>query len=235
MKIINCQQGDATWIKARLGLPTASNFDKIVTPTGQLSKQARGYMYRLIAEKLLGEPLDDIGNLSAVLRGRELEAEATSMYEFERDVETEPCGLITTDNGRLGCSPDRLIIGQAGAVELKCPAPQTHICYLIEGFGNDYIPQVQGQMLVAELDWVDRYSHHSELPPVLHRTPRDEPYIAKLRDALDQFCAAYDRTLEQVRARGYFEDRERIKPAAHRGPGLEAAFGLPPLTTSGAG
>lgn len=34
--------------------------------------------------------------------------------------------------------------------------------------------------------------------------------------------------LEAVKARGYFEERDRI----HRGPGLEAAFGLPPLETA---
>ena len=228
MKIHDVAEGSEQWLRLRLGIPTASNFHKIVTPTGKLSTQARSYMYQLIAERLLREPVEDIGNLYYVARGRELEPQAIHAYEFERDIETKPCGFITTDNGRIGCTPDRLIVGQSAAVELKCPAPHTHICYLIEGFGTDYVPQVQGQMLVGEFGWIDRYSYHPNLPPVLVRTHRDEPFITKLREALDQFCAAFDRTLETVKARGYFEDRERIKPV-HRGPGLEAAFGLPPL------
>jgi hypothetical protein len=41
MKIHNCTQGTEEWRKLRAGIPTASEFHKIITPkTGQLSKQA---------------------------------------------------------------------------------------------------------------------------------------------------------------------------------------------------
>jgi len=221
-KIHNVPQGSDAWLALRLGIPTASNFHKIVTPTGKLSTQARGYMFTLIAERLLGYSVEEIGNLHWIARGKELEPKAITMYEFERDVETEPVGFVTTDDGRMGCSPDRLIKNRPGALELKCPAPQTHICYMIDGFGTDYVPQVQGQMLIGEWEWVDRYSHHPDLPPVLQRTLRDDAFIAKLRDALDAFCEQYDRTLEKVKARGYFE--ERAKPGDYVG----REFDLPP-------
>lgn len=225
MKVHNVAQGSEAWLKLRLGIPTASNFHKIVTPTGKLSTQARSYMFSLIAEQLLGYPMDNLDNIAWIARGKQLEPQAVEMYEFDRDVETDPVGFITTDDGRIGCTPDRLIRGHKAALELKCPAPNTHICYMVDGFGTDYIPQAQGQMYVGGFDWVDRYSYHPELPPVLHRTCRDDAFIEKLDRALTHFCDEKAAVLAKVRARGYFEEREQI----HRGPGLEAAFGLPEI------
>ena len=43
MKEIQVEQGSNEWIAARLGLPTASNFDKIITPGGKLSTSSRKY------------------------------------------------------------------------------------------------------------------------------------------------------------------------------------------------
>lgn len=227
MRVHNVAQGGTEWHKLRLGIPTASCFHRIVTPAGKLSTQARNYMFTLIAEELLGYPLDNLQNIAVIARGKELEPRAVEMYEFERDVETSPVGFITTDDGRIGCTPDRLITDQPGALEIKCPSPHTHIGYMIDGFGNDYIPQAQGQMYVGEFEWVDRYSHHPELPPVLHRTYRDDAFIERLDRALAKFCDEKAAALAAVKARGYFEERERT--TLHQGPGLEEAFGLPPM------
>lgn len=214
MKIHDVAQGSGDWLKLRLGIPTASQFHRIVTPTGQFSKQSRAYAHYLLAEQLLNYSLESLQNLEWIARGKDIEPQAVRMYEFEQDAETAPVGFITTDDLRLGATPDRLIVGSAGALEVKCPAPQTHVGYMIEGFGADYVPQVQGQMLVGEFDFVDRYSHHPELPPVLLRTHRDEPYIAKLRAALAEFCDHKDEALEAIRAKGYFAEKRRLLTAA---------------------
>ena len=58
MIALDLQQGSAEWVKARLGIPTASQFSRIITSTGKLSGQADGYMHELLAESLLGEPAD---------------------------------------------------------------------------------------------------------------------------------------------------------------------------------
>lgn len=207
-------QGSPEWISLRLGIPTASMFHRIITPAKlQYSSQARGYMFWLIAERLLNRQLDSLQNLEWIARGKELEPEAVRAYEFQHDVQTEPCGFLTTDDGRIGATPDRLLIGQAAAVELKCPAPQTHIEYMIDGFGSDYIVQVQGQMLVGELEFVDRWSYHPELPPHPQRTYRDERVIGALRDGLSRFLDEYDLCLESVKARGFFEHRKMTTAA----------------------
>jgi hypothetical protein len=55
MKIHNVDQGSPEWHALRCGVPTASEFSKILTPkTMKLSEQAPAYMYRLLGEWMLG-------------------------------------------------------------------------------------------------------------------------------------------------------------------------------------
>lgn len=207
-KILNMEQGSTEWLGVRLGIPTASMFHKIMTPkTMKFSTQARGYAFQLIAEKLLNESGTSLDSLEWIARGKELEPQAVKMFEFEQEIKTEPVGFIVTDDGRMGATPDRLIAGHAAALEIKCPKPSTHIEYLIDGFGADYMPQVQGQAFIGEFEWVARYSFHPAMPPMLVKTYRDEPYIAALRDAVDQFCDMKDELLEKVKALGFFAER----------------------------
>ena len=225
MKIHRVEQGTPEWLALRLGIPTASEFHKILTPKkGQLSSQTRGYAFRLVTERLLNRSLDSIEGLQWVERGKELEPEAVRMYEFENEVQTEPVGFITTDDGLIGASPDRLIIGQPAGLEIKCPAPQTHIEYMVDGFGADYRVQVQGQMLVGGFEWVDRYSFHPEMPPVKQRTERDEPFISLLEEALAEFNAMVAKMLEEVKERGFFRERARILTPAEAEYGERSGF-----------
>jgi hypothetical protein len=211
-------QGSAEWYAARLGIPTSSNFDKIITPAkGDFSKSARAYAYYLAAEAILRTPLESISHLEWVGRGKEMEPLAVKQYAFTEDAAVRTVGFITTDDGQIGCSPDRLVDVQdsagrwlRGGLEVKCPAPQTHIAYLVDGPGDNYKPQVQGQLYVAELDFVDFYSFHPSMPPVLRRTYRDEPYIAKLAAALRQFCDMKQEILALCRKVGFFAASDHV-------------------------
>ena len=212
MKIINVEQGSPEWLQARMGVATASEFEKIVTPTGKPSAQAAKYAYKLAVETLLGQiyddqgrPMGDIGNLPAVLRGKALEPQAAADYEFETGWKTTKVGLLVTDDGRIGASPDRIIeTGNdlKGALELKCPMPATHMAYLIEGFGKDYEVQVQGQMYVGGFDFVDRVSYLPGAPSVCVRTHRNEAWMKILQTELSKFTELLDRILEKARAAG---------------------------------
>lgn len=211
MIIHDVEQGTEAWHQIRRGIPTASRFDEILTPkTGKLSASSRKYMYWLIAEKLLNRSLESIDNLEWVTHGRESEPDAVNAYEFQYEVQTKPVGFITSDDLRWGASPDRLIVGENGGLEVKCPAPQTMIGYMLDGFGDAYKVQVQGQMLVAELDWVDRFAWHPEMPPVRIRTYRDDAYIAQLRVALTQFCDEMDVLVEKIKSLGMFTGHARV-------------------------
>lgn len=178
----------ADWFKMRLGIPTASEFHKIVTPGGQVSKQAEGYAHALLAEMMLGRPLDSV-ETQYMTRGQDLEEKAITAYEFFTGVETEPGGFVTNGSLTIGCSPDRLI-GADGILEMKVPAPNTHVGYLVSrDFGKEKKPQTQGQLFVTGREWVDLMSFHPEMPPLIVRVARDEKYIDLLTTALNAFTA----------------------------------------------
>ena len=58
---LDVQQGTDAWARARIGIPTASCFDKIITPkTMKPSASAKDYLHLKLAEWLLQAPLDVI-------------------------------------------------------------------------------------------------------------------------------------------------------------------------------
>ena len=214
MKMFSVEPGSADWLKVRLGIPTASNFHKILTPAKlDFSKQARGYAFKLIAEKMLNESLDSIDYIDHVQRGKDLEPDAVKMFELVEEKETAPVGFITLDDMSAGATPDRLIVGEAAALECKCPSPWVHLEYLVDGFGADYIVQVQGQAYVGEFDYVSRWSYHPAFPPVLVKTYRDEMIIAKLRDGLNRFNDMKAEIEMKVRASGFIEQHPSLLTA----------------------
>ncbi len=206
MKIVPCVQNTDEWIAARLGIPTASEFHRIITAVkGDLSKSARKYAAGLVAETLLGHPLERApGTPWAMERGKQLEPLAIQQYAFTNDVEVRRVGFVTTDNGKIGCSPDGLIVGTKGGLEVKCTLDENHMSIFMDGPGDDYKQQVQGNLAIAELEWWDLYAYHPELPPVTLRTYRDEPYIAKMGAALTEFLEIRDAMLAKAMASGFF-------------------------------
>ena len=215
MKIIECVQGSDEWLNARLGIPTASEFHRIITAVkGDLSKSARKYAAGLVAEALLGKPLEKPpGSLWVMERGKLLEPLAVQQYGFVNDCEVRRVGLVTTDDGRVGGSPDGLILGTRGGLEVKCTLDENHMSIFADGPGDDYKQQVQGNLAICELEWWDLYAYHPELPPVTIRTYRDEPYIDKMRLALTEFLDIRDAMLAKARASGFFESQTILEAA----------------------
>lgn len=207
MIIHDCEQGSNEWMLARAGRPTASEFSKIITPaTGKYLASARPYQLRLLVEKMLRIMPEDISNLPHVAHGNALEPTAVAAYEFERQVTTKKIGFITTDDGRYGASPDRLLVEINGGLEIKCPSPAVHLGYWADGFGTEYHCQRQGQMLVAELDFIDMFSYCPQLPSRTERFGRDEEFLTKMRDCLDRFCDEMGQLEERLRGTGFFDE-----------------------------
>ena len=184
MSIIHhVEQGTDEWRALRVGKPTASNFSMIVTPKGwQLSKQAERYANRLVAELIMGVPMDDVGS-DFMERGAELEAEARAWYEFDRGVTVDPGGFITDDALRWGGSPDGLI-GEVGGLEIKCRNAENHVAALLGGTIADET-QVIGNLWVSEREWWDTVAYCPGFPTVVQRTERDDPDVAAKMIALD--------------------------------------------------
>jgi len=170
-----------------------------MTPrTRKLSASWKGYACQLIAERLLNIPTETIKNIEWMERGKLLEPEAVQRFEVVNDVVTVPITFIKTDDGTMGCSPDRGIFGSdpdrpLKVLECKCPAAHTHLQYLLFGHGTDeksqdkYKCQVQGQMMIAEVDEAIFYSYHPAGPALTLKTPRYDSFIKDLRSAIDEF------------------------------------------------
>jgi hypothetical protein len=202
MIVHDVEQGSKEWARLRMGIPTASNFHKIITPGGKPSKQAEAYRHHLLAEMLIGLPID-APTTAWMDRGVEMEDEAVCFYEFERDVAVRKIGFVTDDAVTLGASPDRLI-GEDGLLEIKCPSPAVHVGYLMaEGPDDDYRVQLQGQMLVTGRDWVDICAYHPAMPSVIVRVVRNEEFMEKLTEALSLFCAQLRADVDKLEGLGY--------------------------------
>lgn len=187
MRILDFPQGSDEWHKARSIIPTASNFGRILTPTGKKSDQADGYANQIIASMLLGKSAETFKGNAATQNGNEQEIHAIEYYEFQKDVETTKVGLCINENGTYGASPDRLV-GKDGVLEIKCPEPKTHIEYILDGeIATKYKPQTQGQLLVLKRDWVDTCSYHPEIKGVITPIERDDNYISLLHETLEEF------------------------------------------------
>lgn len=193
---IDVVQGTTEWAQQRIGIVTASAADKIITPTGKPSSQAEKYAWQLLAEQLLGEPLDNATS-GFMQRGTILEQRAVDFYELQKDVDTIPAGFVLRDDRRVGASPDRLI-GSDGLLEIKIPKADTHIGYLLDSEGIGYRAQVQTQLWVCERTYCDTLSWHPELPPALVRQHRDEKFIAALAAAVEQFNEMLDEAKEKL-------------------------------------
>lgn len=185
MKIHEVEQGTIEWMQARLGIPTASQFDRIITAKKLKPSSAQTkYRAELLAEWLLGQPLE-WGTSAWMERGVDLESEARRYYELQEDADVRRVGFVTHENGLVGGSPDGLV-GDDGILEIKCPAAHTHVAYML-GEDPDYIGQVQGYMWLTERDWTDVLSYNPHLPPVINRVHRDEKYAEALVPELEKF------------------------------------------------
>jgi hypothetical protein len=183
MQILNHAQGSDEWLKARLGVATASNFDKIITSTGKESATLEKYALQLATEKMLVE-LEPSYKSDAMSRGNELEPVARETYQQATFEQVQEVGLMLSDCGNYGYSSDGLI-GDDGLIEIKCPLATTHFKYLLDNkCPTDYWQQVQGGLWVSDRNWIDFVSFNPNFKEdrqlFVIRVTRNEEFIEKL-------------------------------------------------------
>lgn len=196
----NFEQGSVEWFKARCGMLTASEFDKILTPTLKIASNAkeRLHLWELAAQRISGyvEPqyMSD-----AMLRGHEDEFRARELYSKHYAPVTE-CGFVTNDRWgfTLGCSPDGLV-GEPGMIEVKSRCQKYQVQTLCEFHAGGTIPddfmlQVQGELLVTGRQWCDLISYSGGLPMV---TIRVEPDLA-IQEAIVDAAAKFESRINAV-------------------------------------
>lgn len=195
--LFDVEQGTDEWHRCRLGIPTASEFASVLAK-GQ-GKMRRTYMLKLLGERLTGEPAESYSN-AHMERGKVMEDEARKLYEFVHDTELTRVGFIR--NGDKGCSPDSLI-GENGMLEVKTKLPHLQLeAILSDRLPPEHVAQVQGQLWVAEREYVDFVSYWPKTPLFVKRVPRDEFYINELAAEVERFCAELDDLTERLVRQG---------------------------------
>lgn len=205
LQIFNCEQGSEDWIACRLGIPTASEFATVMAKGkgGGDSKTRRTYMLKLAGERLTQQRMYSYSN-DHMERGKEMEAEARDLYAMVSDVEPVQVGFLR--RGDAGASPDSLI-GDAGLLEIKTKLAHLQLeCLLDDELPPEHKAQCQGQLWIAEREWVDFCSYWPGLPLFRHRVYRDEAYIKQIATAVDAFNAEMLELISKVN--GYSQRKE---------------------------
>jgi len=196
---VDVESRSAEWFALREGIPTASEFYKIITPrTGQLSAQADLYIGELIAEMIV-KP-DDVDS-HWMERGRRLEQEAIDWYSFHTDTDVQPGGIIFLNDKSAAVSPDSRI-GSKGLLEVKCLKPSHHVNYLLQGhLPSEFRPQTHGALYISQREWLDFVLYCPGFKHLLVRVVPDD-YTERVATALWQFInrlnAAKSRIFEGV-------------------------------------
>jgi len=200
MKILEMEQGTQEWLEARLGCPSGSGFSKLITASGTPSSSAESYINGLIAELVTGESTP-MHVTEWMQRGTELEPFARMNYELETDNEVTEVGFCMHETLRCGVSPDGLV-GDAGGIEIKCPAPPTHVKYLRKGtLPSEYKAQVMGCLWITGREWWDFMSYHPQMPNLLIRVHRDEEYINQLERLVTHACQIIEKEVADIKER----------------------------------
>jgi hypothetical protein len=207
MTVHSVAQGTQSWLDLRKGIPTASRFDGIMTPGRKKSESAEKYMQHLLAERILGRPIEGFKSKYMEL-GNEYESRAVASYELANDCETEKVGFVTIDDGKIGCSPDRFIVDAPdGMLECKAPSPAVHVSYLLaaSGASKEYKVQLQGELWCCERDWVDIISYSPGMPDASFRVYRDEEFILELAAHVRAFSCRLEELAADFTERGWIK------------------------------
>lgn len=198
MIVHECQQGDDTWWNLHHGRPTAGHASRIVTPKKwDYAAAAHGYICELIAGTYLPPMRSDFATC-AMLNGLRIEPEARRFFTFSENVEVEEVGFITTDDGRYGCSPDAIVVGEPAGLEIKCPEPKQHVNYcLCGGVPPEYLPQIHFGLYVTGFDCWHFLSYCPPLPELLVRVERDEK-TEQLGAHLEKFWGEYQKAKRKI-------------------------------------
>lgn len=181
-------QNSPEWVKARLGLITASVAAKLLTANFALAdnETSRKLCTILAVERATGmkEPDKSCWNFE---RGHMLEPIAKGYYSANRE-QISDCGLFTAEvmpGVTIGASPDGLV-GEDGLVEVKSQDYAIHAgCILSGEVPKIYRPQIQTQLLVTGRKWVDFISFCPGLPLFIKRVYPDADLQNTLKTAFE--------------------------------------------------
>lgn len=199
MIIHDVEQGSTQWLYKRCGIPTASEFNNLVTPKRlevRRGQQMDAYVAFKLAERWGGPIMSFHGG--TLEQGTLIEEAAFNWYQWDI-AKIKRVGFITTDDGRIGCSPDAWHLDDTAGVEIKSPQRPNQVKYLLAGqVPPEYVMQVQGSMLVTGLELWRFCAYSRHLPCLVLNVHRDEAIQEALHDALQLFHEKFDAGMERL-------------------------------------
>lgn len=184
------QQGCEDWFELRKGCVTASEFQTVLAG----GKTRETYLRKKAGEVLSGVVNETLQPSFAMQRGKLEEPEARDYFSRTRFVDVKQCGFVRRQlksGSFVGCSPDGLF--DDAVLELKSKRQDLAMADRENGYNPSILPaehvaQCQGALWVTGLARVELLVYSKGMPYQLHyAAARDEPYIAKLEAAVEQF------------------------------------------------
>ena len=211
MKIIDIPQRSPEWFDARNAcLVTASDAGPWLFGTDKVSQKARkARIYKYLRNQMIAtiprdewerkKAEDDEKRMSfnpSVQRGVEQEDEARNLWSDIHGIAVDTPGMLTTDCGLFGASPDG--ITKTGGLEIKCPDPETLIAWHhVNEMPSQHFDQCMFSLAVTGLDTWHFMGYFRGMPPFLCVVERDsyteriEAGMAALRAELEQTREAF--------------------------------------------
>lgn len=199
---IHCDydQGSGKWLEARCGMLTASELDRIITPTLKVADnpKSRAHLWELAAQRISGY-VEPAYISDAMLRGQEDEIHAREAYS-KHYAPVQVCGFVTNNKWgfTLGCSPDGLV-GDDGLIEVKSSCQRLHVQRVCEHYETgeppaDFMLQIQGQLLITERKWCDLLLRCGGLPQTKIRVVPNQ----RMQDAILDAAAKFEARINEV-------------------------------------
>lgn len=206
----NLTQGSDEWLKARLGILTASEMKRIVTPaTIKAAKNdtARAHLYEIAAQRITQHVEPSYIN-DDMMRGWEDEELAVQEYAKAYGPIMR-CGFVVNDKWgfKIGCSPDALV-GDDGGWECKSRRAHLQVKTILEHMPIDggefdeskatipgeFAVQVQTSLLVTERSWWDFTSYSGGLPMITIRVYPDP----EIQNAIVEIAGDFERQVQEA-------------------------------------
>lgn len=204
--ILNEQQGSDAWLKARLGVITASNAHALLlsknSKTPKYKEARETYMLQLINEICTGQH-EEI-NAKALEWGKLNEDAAIAAYELISGKEVEKISLVYKDESRrAGASADFRLPGQNHGGECKCPINGiNHLNFILNSeIKDEYMTQMQFGMFCTGWDFWDFTSYNPRMPKkMLHYVTieRDLELMSYFDYEVPKFIYEMDQKLAQL-------------------------------------
>jgi hypothetical protein len=199
-------QQSEQWFRARKGRVTASNADRILTPTGKISSAWKKYAIELTAECVNPYEIPAFTGNKNTDRGNELEPVAREEFAKITGMVVDHIGFLTRDDDIVGCSPDSLLLPPEGSVaavdhiaglEIKCPNLSRHAEYVFDGvLPDEYRPQVHFSMAITGLPWYFMSYREDAKPFIVLCKP--DGYTKKMSEAIDEFVIYYAKVRKEL-------------------------------------